>query len=132
MMVMVVLRGCPLRHSSLRTPNTLPLQLQLWQNAGDDNFMVLNDSKRKTKYTFYGMIWCSITRRGHIKSQYLQTVQMILVMLRGIGFPSKARNILVSWYVCCLYIQTYNRVLVVENKSESMRTLHSATSQSNH
>lgn len=57
---------------------------------------------------------------------------MISAMLRGIGSPSKARNILVSWYVCCLYIQTYNRVLVVENKSVSMRTLHSATSQSNH
>ncbi|KAF0030312.1 hypothetical protein F2P81_017043 [Scophthalmus maximus] len=30
--VVVVKRWCPLRHSSLRTPNTLPLQL--WHNAG--------------------------------------------------------------------------------------------------
>lgn len=56
---------------------------------------------------------------------------MISTMLRGI-LPSSPRNILVTWYMCCLYIQTYNSVLVVENKGVSMRSLHGAIGQSNH
>lgn len=80
----------------------------------------------KKNYTLYRMIWCSITRRGHIKSQYLQIIQTISAMQWENLCVLKAR---IFWYLdtCVTYIQTYNHVLVVENKSVSMRTLRDAT-----
>lgn len=116
--VVVVKRWCPLRHSSLRTPNTLPLQL--WHNAGGTKLWSWM-TKKSNKKTFYRMIWYSITRREHIKSQYLQIVT-ILAMLAGDSFPLGARNILISWDTCCLYVQTWNSVLVVENRVKRKNT----------
>lgn len=58
--------------------NPLPLRLQLWQNAGDDNLWTWTIKK---KIKMYRTMWCSITRRGHIKSQYLQIIRMNSTML---------------------------------------------------
>lgn len=107
---MVLLHWCLLRHSSLRTPNTLPLWLQLWQNTGDKNVW----SWMLKTNTFYRMIWCSITRKGHIKSQYLQII-MILATLWVTLSPSKPQ--IYSSHGLCVYVHTSNSELVVENKS---------------
>lgn len=58
------------------------------------------------------MMWCSITRRGHIKSQYLQ---IVLIMV----------------HVLPLHTDMQRCVLVVENKGEPMRTRRGATGKSN-
>lgn len=62
-------------------PENFSLRLQQWQNAGDEKCVVQNDNKRNT----FTELWCSITRRGHIQSQYLQIDPMIWTLLWGIG-----------------------------------------------
>lgn len=65
------------------------------------------------------MIGCSITRREHNKSQYLQTVQLIMAMLDGCLPPQCQEHSQIMVRVLPLHT-----VLVVDNKSVSMKTLH--------
>lgn len=69
------------------------------KNAGDDNLWSWMIKKTNT---FYRMIWCSITRRGHIKSQYLQ---IVLGNVSGTNLPLRAKKI-PQRYACRLFVHT--------------------------
>lgn len=124
-MVMVVLRWCPLRHSSLRTHFLYDYSYGKMLGTiicGPERYW-----KKNKKYTFYRMTWCSITRRGHIKSQYLQIVLMVSMMLWG--NPG-----ILSYHGACV-ASTHRHTTVCwwwKNECVSMRTRHGATGKSNH
>lgn len=75
--VMVSLRWCPLRHSSLRT--------FLYDCSNGKMLGTKNVWSRMIQKKTFTELWCSITRRGHIQSQYLQIDPMIWTLLWGIG-----------------------------------------------